>query len=233
MEFLSRGGAVLFFLLLAFSAQAANPLDVIINEIAWMGTEASHADEWIELYNDNDSSVNLEGWALKTTEGAPKINLVGIISAKGFYLLERTDETTLSDIAANQIYTGALKNSGESLELYNNLGILIDSVDCSSGWFAGDNSAKQTMERINPQLPGSHLENWGTSQNPGGTPKAENSPTVQTKAPLKELAAIGEQVPKSSGPLSIFLIALALAVFSGIIILILKKKIKLNYNKKI
>ncbi len=39
----------LFFLILASSTQAANSLDVIINEIAWMGTESSYNDEWIVI----------------------------------------------------------------------------------------------------------------------------------------------------------------------------------------
>jgi hypothetical protein len=52
------------------------------------------------------------------------------------------------------------------LELYDNAGNLIDSVDCSSGWVAGDNTTKQAMERIG--------SSWQTSENPGGTPKAIN-----------------------------------------------------------
>ncbi len=135
MEDLSRAAAILFFIFFAFSAQTANSLEVIINEIAWMGTKTSYNDEWIELYNNSDSPINLEGWILKTADGAPKINLTGTIAAKSFYLLERTDDNTVPGISADQIYTGALGNSGENLELYDNSGNLIDSLNCSSGWF--------------------------------------------------------------------------------------------------
>ena len=39
---------VLFaFGLLNRTVQAANSLDVVINEIAWMGTETAFQDEWI------------------------------------------------------------------------------------------------------------------------------------------------------------------------------------------
>jgi hypothetical protein len=192
MKDLSRAAIILFFLWwwvgcsLAFSAQAANPLDVVINEIAWMGTEVSYNDEWIELYNNTDSPINFEGWVLKAADGTPKINLVGGIPAKLFYLLERTDDNTVSSVPADQISTGALGNNGEHLQLYDNLGNLIDAVDCSSGWFAGDNSRKQTMERKNPQLPGSSPDNWQTSQNPGGTPKAKNSLIGEGLPPLEE-----------------------------------------------
>ena len=125
---LSRGWFITTFFLFSIPliVLGANPLDVAINEIAWMGTEASYNDEWIELYNNTDFSINLVGWVLKAGDGSPEINLTGIISAKSFYLLERTDDYSVPGISADQIYTGALGNSGENLELYDSSGNLID-----------------------------------------------------------------------------------------------------------
>jgi hypothetical protein len=167
--------SALFLLLFIPLCFAANPLDIVINEIAWMGTQVSYNDEWIELYNNTNSSLNIDGWVLKAADGTPKINLSGTVPISGFYLLERTDDNTVSSIPADQIYTGALGNNGEKLELYDSFGNLIDQVDSSSGWFSGDNSTKQTMERINSKASGNDASNWHTSQNPGGTPKAANS----------------------------------------------------------
>lgn len=262
---------LLFVLAEGFSADfvfAASSLDIVINEIAWMGTSISYNDEWIELYNNTNSSIKLDGWLLKTIDGSPEIELTGIISAKSFYLLERTNDESVPEIPANQIYTGALSNKGENLELYDNLGNLIDSADCGSGWLAGDNKTKQTMERKSPKQQGSHPESWQTSQNPKGTPKTKNSigivkkeaqktetKTQETRppAPIKEvgppeteklsevgslenvenLGAIGEQIPKSPF-ISLFtlFIASGIAVFSGTIILALKKRVKNHYIKK-
>jgi len=172
--------STLFLLLFIPYCFAANPLDVAINEIAWMGTEVSYNDEWIELYNNTNSSLNIDGWVLKAADGTPKINLGGTVPISDFYLLERTDDDTLPEILAEQIYTGALGNSGENLRLFDSSGNLIDQVDSSSGWFSGDNSTKQTMERINSKAPGNDASNWQTSQNPGGTPKAKNSEQLAT-----------------------------------------------------
>ena len=57
--------AVFFFLVLfifvlsSASVQAANPLDVVINEIAWMGTQTAHQDEWIVVIKELIRSVYL------------------------------------------------------------------------------------------------------------------------------------------------------------------------------
>ena len=37
---------------------------LVINEIAWAGTAASSADEWIELFNPTDQPIDLSGWTL-------------------------------------------------------------------------------------------------------------------------------------------------------------------------
>jgi hypothetical protein len=64
---------------------------VIINEIAWMGTIASDADEWIELYNPGTSEINITGWKLivtsSNTSSSFTINLNGTISSGGYFFL--------------------------------------------------------------------------------------------------------------------------------------------------
>lgn len=189
----------MLFFLFFFPLQTTGSSDIIINEIAWMGTEKSTADEWIELYNGSTSSLVLDGWTLKSATGTLKIVLKGTVAGKGFYLLERTDDDTLPNIKADLIYSGALKNTGEGLELYDNFVNLADSVNCAAGWPAGDNQTKQTMERTG-------LLEWQTSQNPGGTPKAENSTTTknqtidQGKKDYPSGIVINEILPSPEGP---------------------------------
>ena len=119
---------------------------VIINEVAWMGTATSDDDEWIELRNTSASNVNLNGWTLTATDGVPSIGLNGSLSGGGFFLLERTDDTTLPTVLADQIYVGALENAGELLILKNAGGEAVSTVDGSGGWPAGDKDSNQTMQ---------------------------------------------------------------------------------------
>ena len=104
------------------------PEQIIINEIAWSGTLASAFDEWIELHNPNDFAIPLDGWRL-TDGGDIDFLLVGFINPLGYYLLERTDDTTISSLNADQIYTGSLRNSGEVLHLYSASGALVDTAN--------------------------------------------------------------------------------------------------------
>jgi len=156
-------------------ARAADQPDVVINEIAWMGTTTSATDEWLELKNNTSENINLSGWLLKTTDEKIKAYLTGQIPANGFYLLERTDDTTVAGIKADFIYKGSLGNEGQSLELYKDSATLIDTAAFSSKWPAGDNTKKLTMERA--------ADSWQTSNTINGTPKAENSAgTITAKA---------------------------------------------------
>lgn len=158
------------------NCQAVGFGDVIINEIAWMGTINSANDEWLELRNISDHDIDLNGWSLIAQDGAPLINLSGAISANGYFLLERTDDTTVPNIKADVIYSGALGNNGEILGLRDRDKNLIDLVEAGAGWQAGDNVSKKTMEKMDNG-------GWQTSQNIGGTAKAINS-VITTAAPL-------------------------------------------------
>jgi len=149
---------------------------VEINEIAWMGTTNSTYDEWIELYNSGEEDINLFyyqlGWSDKliafnnTETNTKEINNV-IIPAKGYFLLERTDDNSVPEQLADIIYTGGLVDDGETLELRDDEGNLIDQINCSEEWPHGDKITKQTMERI--------TDDWQTSLDPNGTPKSANS----------------------------------------------------------
>ena len=122
------------------------PYAVLINEVAWAGTDASSSDEWIELMNTQTYPIHLEGWRL-VDGGDIHIHLSGILPPHGYFLLERSNDTSVSNVVADLVYTGSLKNSGERLEILDPHGNVIDSADGSSGWPAGDSSTRTSMER--------------------------------------------------------------------------------------
>ncbi|MBD1938670.1 cadherin-like domain-containing protein [Microcoleus sp. FACHB-68] len=169
------------------------PLAVVINEVAWMGTQAAATDEWIELYNPTNNAIDLTGWTLQSSGGGTLNYTIqnGVIAAGGYFLLERTANTTVSNIAADAIFTGGINNTGGiSLVLRESAGNTIDTANGNGGaWPAGSNTAatvRFTMERIDPtsaDIDGNWLTNTGLIQNGldagnnaiHGTPRAQNS----------------------------------------------------------
>jgi hypothetical protein len=121
----------------------------------------------------------------------------GSIPAGGYFLLERTDDSTVADIAADLIYTGDLNNSGDILRLYDPSGNIVDTANANGGiWPAGTStaafgsSAFGSMER-RPGMPDSDvawITNTGVIANGiaangvalRGTPKNQNWAVVVT-----------------------------------------------------
>jgi hypothetical protein len=163
------------------TAQETPALDVVLSEIAWMGTLASANDEWIELFNNTSSDIDLTGWTLAAADGTPSISLIGVIPAGGYFLLERTDDGTVPGVAADQIYTGALENTGEVLELRDGAAALQDGVDA---WYAGNATTRATMDRVDRLAPGTQASSWGDGP-VEGTPTNSGGGETECAAPAR------------------------------------------------
>lgn len=184
---------IIFFGGFAHFVNAANFRDAVINEIAWSGTKASSGDEWIEFKNNTNGVIDLAGWGIYEQGGDVLIvALEGVIQPASFYLIERTDDNTIANIAASQTpkpFSGSgLSNAGEYLFLKDGSGAVIDSVNAAGGWFAGSASPDYfSMERIDSSVSGDEPSNWrindGVTRNGvdaegnpvNGTPLAKNS----------------------------------------------------------
>jgi len=192
----------LLLLLLTISTQApdSRQLTVVINEVCWAGAASDHTLEWIELFNTTDAPIDLEGWLLVSSDGAPFIRLQGILAphtnddpTSGYFLLERGSDNSVPAIAADFIYQGALTNVGEVLTLSDAGGRIIDtanivlSEESGRAWPAGSddrgNPPFASMERVQFQAADAP-ENWAScileisedkTQLLFGTPKGENS----------------------------------------------------------
>ena len=149
---------------------------IAINEIAWAGSSADIADEWVELVNTSEAPVDLTGWRLVSTDGAPSVALSGTLEPRdagdagaGYLLLERSDDDSVPDRAADAIYTGALTDAGETLCLYDSEGRLVDTANAPPEvagkfptWPGGSATpAFCSMERVDPLMPDA-AGNWAS-----------------------------------------------------------------------
>lgn len=140
---------------------------VVINEIAWAGTHQEQPnDEWLELFNNSFSSVDISKWRILLNGQELKIakHNKQIIAPFGYYLLERSDDDTIKQITADAIFSGSIKNNGVKIELFNAAEEKVDQVDCSAGWFAGDDIKYRSMERIDSLQRGDDPDNWQSNQ---------------------------------------------------------------------
>jgi len=180
------------------------PGDVVINEIMWMGSASSTADEWLELRNMTSESIDLTNWTIENGGiGTPGvITLSGAIGPNGFFLISRQTAAVsamANIITVDQIATLSFANDGEVLTLRNNSSSTIDQTPLGA-WPAGVNATvKQSMERNNVPGDGTQASSWHTCIDvPGchsntfwdinfglnyGTPRAanlsENDPTAE------------------------------------------------------
>ncbi|MEK7513133.1 MAG: lamin tail domain-containing protein [Patescibacteria group bacterium] len=151
---------------------------VVLSEVAWMGTEGSAQNEWIELANTGDAPADVSGWRLRDRD--LQIDIVipngAKIAPRGFYFLERKEAATPQ--SADLLYEGSLRNSDESLRLYDAECTLVDEAAAAPTWPAGDNALKRTMERDLATFA------WHTAAARGGTPGTPNSrPTAVPMPP--------------------------------------------------
>lgn len=172
--------------------------NVVINEIAWMGTTVSGTNEWIELYNQDGAAHDLAGWKIDADDGSPSIVLSGTIAANGYFLIERTDDSTLPGISADLVATfgNGLSNGGETLRLKDKNGVDVNVVIGGLNWanVGGDNTTKDTAQRSG--------SGWMTGV---PTPRAQNSATVGEVAGasiVTEVAAPAETSPAGGGSTS-------------------------------
>lgn len=177
---------VAFFLIIfSFSKVLAAPaqqFDVVFSEVMWSGSSTSPNDEFIELYNNTDSNIDLTGWQLtKLSESGEDLMLEipsGIIPANGYFLISNSvqdhqfsDGESILNIAPDFVSSSvSLSNSKLQLKLYDgqwdNGRISIDIAGNGEDPtdFAGSNSSpKASMYRINVTSNGSIKDNWVTS----------------------------------------------------------------------
>lgn len=109
-------------------------LSVVINEVAWGGTRYNANHEWIELFNNLETPVNLNEWQLEIIATSPTtITLSGTIPARGYFLLQRSANTFSSGAQANQTASFSLPNTGARLRLINPQREVVDTLVYGNG----------------------------------------------------------------------------------------------------
>lgn len=171
------------------SEHEADPGDVVINELMWMGMSGIPGDEWLELRNMTDQPINLSGWQLtkkRTSDGDEVIMYTvptgTVIAAHGHLLIAEFDAAHSALGAEPDLVVGtgsddntdfALANSDLQVRLYDGdfttVGWLIDAADDGTGVpmagldEAGSGSVWYSMERNATPGDGTQASSWHTT----------------------------------------------------------------------
>ena len=170
--------------------------DLVINEIMYdLGGDLGNTDtnrEWIEIYNNSSSEIDLTGWKLNDGDDAtnhglnapPKNDGQGsiILPVGGYTVVAEHATTFLTDhsgFSGTVIDTAEmnLKNSSSTittLKIIASDGTTIDEVTYYNSW--GGNGDGKTLEKITAGGASGAASNWGVSSATGGTPGAANNP---------------------------------------------------------
>ncbi|MEM4230573.1 MAG: lamin tail domain-containing protein [Candidatus Pacearchaeota archaeon] len=131
---------VLIYVFIIFFASFVSA-NVIINEVM-PHTNNSLGNEWIELYNPTNESINLTNWKINDTQGNDYINLTisnssyalivddnvnfnGSYGCEAVYLL--LNNSNISCFEVSEIGKYGLNDEGEGIFLYNETGDLISN----------------------------------------------------------------------------------------------------------
>jgi len=201
----------LLIILITRSAKADSPFDIVINEIMYHPYHAINLPEnigaeYIELFNRGAEPVNLSGW--RFSSGIDFVLPDGLSLGAGDYLVVASDIDTFQDIYPDTYnviggWEGRLSNSGEKIELVDDIGTIIDTVVYADGgdwavrqlgpldfehrgweWSNSHDGGGKSLELINPSFTNEYGQNWSASLIDLGTPGKVNSVYNSDIAPL-------------------------------------------------
>ena len=155
---------------------AAPPVDAVIvfTEIMYHPAGDDDAAEWVEMQNAMGVSVDLSGWRI--TGGIDFVFPDGTVLAGGAALVVAKSAGAIP--GALVPFTGTLDNGGETIQLRDRNGRLMDQVTYgdSGEWPVAPDGSGASLAKRNVQSASADPASWTFSPQIGGTPGAENFP---------------------------------------------------------
>jgi hypothetical protein len=141
------------------------PQSIVVNEI--MYTPAGGEPEWIELFNNTNKTIILNGWSISDIFSTPVQVFIDVdlfILPSSYLVL--TKDLSVSNFhrfipsPIHEINLPVLNNDVDGIILHDNRGAIIDSVKYNSNW-GGTNG--YSLERKNVDINSNQPLNWDSS----------------------------------------------------------------------
>ena len=156
-----------------------------INEINYNSSDTFDPEDWVEIYNPTDSIFDMSNWFFRDEGQVGDDHLFSIpegtlLHPNEYVVLCRDTMDFKNHFPMVDSYIGdlgfGLSGGGELIRLYNNNGILMDSLtyDDDDPWPPEPDGDGPTLELINPLIDNGIYSNW-TASLVNGTPGEQNS----------------------------------------------------------
>lgn len=182
------GTLVAFATLAAGSVRGDTPDAVVtFNEIHYNPPLTQDA-EWIELHNQMAVNIDLSGWSLAAGIDYTFPNGTVIPGGGLIVVAKLPGHASLAGVPnVFGPFLGNLSNGGETIDLINPAGRLMDRLDYgdSGAWPVPPDGAGATLAKRRPGSAAEDPANWRASQAAGGTPSAVNF--VSNEVPLSHV----------------------------------------------
>ncbi|MBN2521833.1 MAG: CotH kinase family protein [Bacteroidales bacterium] len=172
-----------------FEEAGSSDISVVINEINYNSAPNLDTKDWIEIVNNGQATVNLNGWLLSDTGPDDGYYFPSMTMAPNDYLVICRDLEAFRTYYPNrQNSVGdmpfGLSSNGDMIRLYDDEGYLMDAVDyyIYSPWPENANGTGATIELIHPSSDNTKGENW-QAVGIGGTPCEPNTGVLYHEEP--------------------------------------------------
>jgi len=148
---------------------------LVINEINYNSADNFDPEDWIELYNPSDKTIDLSNWHLKDDDDSHDFTFPNGTTITPYgYLILCHDQSAFQSLfleVTNSIgdFDFGLSGQGDDVKIYNDVYTLVDSVsyDDVSPWPIEADGIGSTLELLDPALDNTLPQNWQASAGHG------------------------------------------------------------------
>ena len=155
---------------------------IVINEINYNSSDNFDSDDWVEIYNNSNDTIDIGSWLLKDEDDDHIFTVPSNIKIlPEQYIIFCKDTIKFTELFPNvESYYGnlgfGLSGGSDLVRLFDYTGSLVDTVryDDDDPWPLSADGNGPTLELKHPTLDNTLWESWSASEG-YGTPGAQNS----------------------------------------------------------
>lgn len=169
-----------------FAPSTSQSSSIVINEVMYNASSEQETGDWIEFFNNTNSTIDLTNWVVKDDDDTHEFSFSnGTEIEAGAYVVVAADleafntqYDNVSPLYGNLGFN--LAGGSDEVRLYDDGGVLIDSLqyDDEAPWDSVADGTSFTLELKNPDLDNTLPESWKGSTQVNGTPGASNTAAI-------------------------------------------------------